>query len=73
MASDLIFAGHRTAIGLRVPLDMEGQVMVDLFDTKPTIEFEPPQAVQLTEHEEVYSAAEKEALTRRLSELGYLE
>jgi predicted AlkP superfamily phosphohydrolase/phosphomutase len=61
------------AIGLRVPLDMEGQVVVDLFDTRPSIEFEPPQAVQMTEHEEVYTEAEKQALTRRLSDLGYLE
>jgi predicted AlkP superfamily phosphohydrolase/phosphomutase len=61
------------AVGLRVPADMEGQVLVDLFDTRPTIEFEPPQVFETVAHEEVYSEAEKEALTRRLSDLGYLE
>lgn len=61
------------SLGLRVPKDMEGQVLVDLFDTRPTVEYEPPQAAQIADHEEVYSDAEKEALTRRLSDLGYLE
>ncbi len=61
------------AVGLRVPLDMEGQALTELFDTRLTVEFEPPQAATVTEHEEVYSEAEKAALTRRLSDLGYLE
>ncbi|MEP0842071.1 MAG: alkaline phosphatase family protein [Phycisphaerae bacterium] len=61
------------ALGVRVPADMEGQVLVDVFDTRPSIEFEPPQAAEHVDHEEVYSPAEKETLTRRLSELGYLE
>lgn len=61
------------AVGLRVPLDMEGKAMEELFDTRLTVEFEPPQAATVTEHEEVYSEAEKQTLTKRLSELGYLE
>ena len=61
------------ALGLRVPADMEGQVLVDLFDTRPTVEYEPPQVVKVTEHEDVYNDAEKETLTKRLSDLGYLE
>lgn len=61
------------ALGMRVPADMEGQVLVDVFDTRPVIEYEPPQAVEHVEHEEVYSEAEKETLTKRLSDLGYLE
>jgi predicted AlkP superfamily phosphohydrolase/phosphomutase len=60
-------------LGVRVPVDMEGQVLVDVFDTRPVIEYEPPQAAEHVEHEEVYSEAEKEALTKRLSDLGYLE
>jgi len=52
---------------------MEGQVLRDIFDTPPTVEYEPPQAVEHVAHEEVYSEAEKEALTKRLSDLGYLE
>jgi len=61
------------AIGLRVPADMEGQVRTDLFSQKLDFEYEPPQAIEAVEHEEVYTEAEKEALTRRLTDLGYLE
>ncbi len=61
------------SMGLRIPIDMEGKAIAELFDISPSIEFEPPQTVQFAEHEEVYSDSEKEALTQRLSELGYLE
>ena len=61
------------ALGLRVPQDMEGQVLRQVFDKPLSIEFEPPVATQFTEHDEIYSEKEKEALTKRLSELGYLE
>jgi predicted AlkP superfamily phosphohydrolase/phosphomutase len=61
------------SVGLRVPVDMEGQVLREIFDTPLNVEYEPPQAVEHVEHEEVYSEAEKEALTKRLSDLGYLE
>ena len=60
-------------LGLRVPADMEGHVLVNLFDTEPAIEYEPPQRAERGEHEEVYSEEEKQVLTRRLSDLGYLE
>jgi predicted AlkP superfamily phosphohydrolase/phosphomutase len=62
-----------SAVGLRIPKDMEGKVLADLFDTPPSIEFEPPQTLQFAEQDEVYSEADKEALTKRLSDLGYLE
>ena len=61
------------AIGLRVPADMEGQVLVNLFHAEPAIEYEPPEAAERVEHEEVYTEEEKEVLTRRLTDLGYLE
>jgi len=61
------------ATGLRVPADMEGQVLVNLFDTEPTVEYEPPEEAERREHEEVYTEEEKEAITRRLTDLGYLE
>jgi predicted AlkP superfamily phosphohydrolase/phosphomutase len=61
-------------LGLRVPIDMEGKVMVDMFEKPPVIEYEPPR-VKGAEgpEEEVYTEAEKEALTKRLADLGYLE
>lgn len=61
------------ATGLRVPADMEGRVIKELFEREPHVELEPPQTVEAQEHDEVYTEAEKEALTRRLSDLGYLE
>jgi len=61
------------ATGLRVPADMEGHALVDLFEPGLTVEFEPPQAIEAAEREEVYTDKEKEALTRRLADLGYLE
>jgi arylsulfatase A-like enzyme len=61
-------------LGLRVPIDMEGQVLVDLFDKPPVIEHEPPQVKEHVAPEaEVYTEDEKEALNRRLADLGYLE
>lgn len=61
------------ALGLRVPADMEGRVIAGIFDPTPTIEFEPAKAIERREGEEVYTDAEKEALTKRLADLGYLE
>jgi arylsulfatase A-like enzyme len=61
------------ALGSRVPADMEGQVLLNLFETEPRVEYEEARAAKRLEHDEVYSQAEKEALTRRLSDLGYLE
>lgn len=61
-------------LGLRVPIDMEGRVLSEMFDKAPVIEHEPPKGREKIEpEEEVYSEAEKEALTKRLTELGYLE
>lgn len=61
------------SVGLRVPADMEGQVLTDLFSARLGVEYEPPQAIEIGEHEEVFTEEEKEALSRRLSDLGYLE
>jgi predicted AlkP superfamily phosphohydrolase/phosphomutase len=61
------------ALGLRVPVDMEGRVLSEAFTTAPIIEREPPVKKQIDEHEEVYSDHERRMLEERLSELGYLE
>ncbi len=61
-------------LGLRVPVDMEGKAVVDIFEPKLSIEFEPPQAYEFVEPtEEAYTEEEKQALTERLADLGYLE
>lgn len=61
-------------LGLRVPIDMEGRVLAELFDVPPVVEHEPPKARELAAAEhEVYTEEEKRAISERLSELGYLE
>lgn len=61
-------------LGLRVPIDMEGAILSEMFDKAPSIEFEPPRAAEPAERgREVYSEEDKEVLTKRLSDLGYLE
>ncbi len=62
-----------SALGLRVPVDMEGRVLRDLFVSEPIVEREPPVKKVLEEHGEVYSEADRRVLEKRLSELGYLE
>ncbi|MBU0638839.1 MAG: alkaline phosphatase family protein [Planctomycetes bacterium] len=60
-------------LGLRVPVDMEGQVMRQAFTTDPVVEREPPLKKIAEEHGEVYTEEERKALEERLSDLGYLE
>ncbi|MEK7757313.1 MAG: alkaline phosphatase family protein, partial [Planctomycetota bacterium] len=61
-------------LGLRVPDDMQGRVIHELFERPPTIEYEEARAAcRPVEKEEVYSAHELRQVTERLSDLGYLE
>jgi predicted AlkP superfamily phosphohydrolase/phosphomutase len=61
-------------LGLRVPDDMQGRVIRELFERPPTIEYEAArEACRSVEKEEVYSAHELQQVTERLSDLGYLE
>lgn len=61
------------ALGLRVPLDMEGHVLREAFEVEPVIEREPSVRKVFEEHAPVYTEAERKVLEKRLSELGYLE
>jgi predicted AlkP superfamily phosphohydrolase/phosphomutase len=61
------------ALGLRVPVDMEGQVLNDAFVHKLVVEREPPVEKIAEEHAEVYTEEERRMLEKRLAELGYLE
>ncbi len=61
-------------LGLRIPNDMSGRVLTEIFERPPTIEQEaalPKAAVAVAE--EVYSERELQLVTERLSNLGYLE
>ncbi len=61
------------ALGLRVPVDMQGRVLREAFMIEPTVEREPPVKKVVEEHAEVYSEEDKRILEKRLSDLGYLE
>lgn len=61
------------ALGMRVPVDMEGRVLTDAFTIPPLVEREPPVRKEMETHAEVYSEKDKRVLEQRLSELGYLE
>ena len=60
-------------LGLRVPVDMEGQVLNDAFVNELVVEREPPVEKVTEEHAEVYTDEERKMLEQRLAELGYLE
>jgi predicted AlkP superfamily phosphohydrolase/phosphomutase len=61
------------ALGLRVPVDMEGRVIREAFTTELIVETEPPVAKVTRTGEEAYSEEDRKVLERRLSDLGYLE
>lgn len=61
------------SLGLRVPVDMEGQVLSNVFTEQPTIEHEPPVRKVADAASEVYSEEDRKILEERLSDLGYLE
>ncbi|MCK4340135.1 MAG: alkaline phosphatase family protein [Phycisphaerae bacterium] len=61
------------ALGLRVPVDMEGRVIREAFSTEPIVEPEPPVEKVETVGEEAYTDEDRRVLEQRLSELGYLE
>ncbi|MDX2200252.1 MAG: alkaline phosphatase family protein [Phycisphaerae bacterium] len=62
-----------SSMGLRVPGDMEGRALTELFSPEPTVEREPPVRKVFSASAEVYSEEERKLLEKRLSELGYLE
>ncbi len=61
------------ALGLRVPVDMEGRVIGEAFTTPPVVEPEPPLEKVLEEKRDIYSDEDRRILEKRLSDLGYLE
>jgi predicted AlkP superfamily phosphohydrolase/phosphomutase len=61
------------ALGLRVPVDMEGQVIRQAFTVEPVVEQEPPLEKVAASAVEAYSEEDRRVLERRLSDLGYLE
>ncbi len=63
-------------LGLRVPDDMQGRVIQELFETPLTVESEAAVSTSggaSANTDEVYSQADLDAVTDRLQELGYLE
>ena len=61
-------------IGERVPKDMDGQVIREVFSAPVTVRYEPPQERKLEEAETpVLTEAQLEEVTTRLGDLGYLD
>jgi predicted AlkP superfamily phosphohydrolase/phosphomutase len=61
-------------LGLRIPDDMEGRVVTDIFENPPVIETEAARAGDgPSEIDDVYSEEDLQQVTERLSDLGYLE
>lgn len=63
-------------LGLRVPEDMEGRVLEEIFVSKPVVERERAGKVlgaATASTEKVYSEADEKEITERLTNLGYLE
>ncbi|NOT00902.1 MAG: hypothetical protein HOP29_09760 [Phycisphaerales bacterium] len=61
-------------LGLRIPDDLEGRVMTDLFDRPIQFEHESAErATAVAAGGDVYSEREQQVLTERLADLGYLE
>ncbi len=62
------------SLGLRVPADMEGRVLTEVFEKPPVVEHEPPiRKVHTKSEEEIFSEQERKVLEKRLADLGYLE
>ncbi len=68
-------------LGQRIPDDMEGRVIEEMFERPPVIEHESsgtsprqvPVGTTVAASDEVYSEADIKAVTDRLADLGYLE
>jgi predicted AlkP superfamily phosphohydrolase/phosphomutase len=61
-------------LGERVPKDMDGQVLRDVFSAPVIVRYEPPQERKLDEAEApVLTDAQLEEVTTRLGDLGYLD
>lgn len=61
-------------LGERVPKDMDGQVLRDIFSEPVTVRYEPPQERKVDEAEApVLTKAQLEEVATRLGDLGYLD
>ena len=61
-------------LGERVPVDMDGKVLRELFDRPIEVRFEPPQERKLDEEgAPVLTEAQLKDVTDRLSDLGYMD
>jgi predicted AlkP superfamily phosphohydrolase/phosphomutase len=62
------------ALGLRVPADMQGRVIGEMFSRPPRVEKESaPKSAAAPAEADVYSERDLQRVTERLSNLGYLE
>jgi predicted AlkP superfamily phosphohydrolase/phosphomutase len=61
-------------LGERVPKDMDGEVLLEIFNKPVTVQYEPPQDRKVDEAEApVLTEAQLEEVATRLGDLGYLD
>ena len=60
-------------LGERVPKDMDGHVLTDIFSRPVTVQYEPPQERKVEEEAPVLTEEQMEEVATRLSDLGYLD
>jgi predicted AlkP superfamily phosphohydrolase/phosphomutase len=60
-------------LGERVPKDMDGKVLRDIFSKPVAVRYEPPQERKVEEAAPTLTEEQMEEVTTRLSDLGYLD
>jgi len=60
-------------LGERVPKDMDGKVLTQIFREPVAVEFEPPQERKVDEVEPALTQRQMQEVANRLGDLGYLE
>jgi len=68
-----IRAGIADITPTRVPKDMEGRVLTEIFSRPVKVEYEPPQQRKVEEAAPVLSEKQVEEVATRLGDLGYLD
>ena len=62
-----------TMLGIPVLKDMDGEVLFDIFQQKPTVQYTEAKGTAAPVKDAGYSAAEEEQIQQHLADLGYLD
>ena len=62
-----------TMLGIPVPKDMDGEVMLDIFRQSPSVQYTEAKEATTPTKDAGYSAAEEEQIQQHLADLGYMD